>query len=476
MKISIAKYNYAHIAASLIAVALCVFAILRAIVIPITHDEALSLSIFASKPISEIFSYEGAGGMPNNHILNTLWMKFAGSLFGDSPLAIRFGSIIGLMLYCYSGFKLLTTLKSKLVIIGGMLLLCCNPFVFDFFSLARGYGIANGLMLIAVWQLYRWHNAPTVSKLVSLFGSGTLMTLANFSSIHIFLAFVFVVAILDLHRRGTVTIKNIVLSSIAPLVACIVTGCLLYMPFKEIMNGKGSFGGETGFWQDCVVWLISFSTYGARYSYVAVDIATWFVILTTLGIVITSAFFIIRKKREFLPTLAVLLLLPVLSTQVQHYALGTEFPVARTVQYMYPLFVLALLFWADWLNQKRAIGSAVIGIVGTLMLLHFLNVMQCIYVSQWKYDASNREVLHDIDQLRHENNSVLTLGITWVTEPGLNYEKMITSADWIAPLNRDGIAGEYDYYFVNSDDSLLLVSRGKRLVKHYPVSGNTFFK
>lgn len=62
-----------------------------------------------------------------------------------------------------------------------------------------------------------------------------------------------------------------------------------------------------------------------------------------------------------------------------------------------------------------AVGLCVFAILRAIViprLLHFLNVMQCIYVSQWKYDASNREVLHDISGLKQDGNPPLEVGTT----------------------------------------------------------------
>lgn len=466
--------NTNNIILFVLSIAILVFAVVRAIVIPLTHDEAVSLSMFATKDIGSIFSYEGAGGMPNNHILNTLWLKLASFVFGDSSLSLRLGNIIGLGLYLFAANKLLQQITRKEIRIGGLLLLCCNPFVFDFFSLARGYGMANGLLLLSIWMLYRWDKNPSPARMAGIFIPGILMTLANFSSIHIFTGLLVVVTVLDLRSRKEFSVKNVLFSIAVPAVVTLLTAGLLWLPFTEILKAGGSFGGATGFWEDCVKWLIAFSTYEAPYAETMSSVAEWLVLFLCIALFGYAVFAALRKSSLFAVVITSLLFLPVFSTQLQHLLLGTEFPVARTVQYMYPLFIIAILFTADAVPKYA--GIIVVNVMAILLSIHFLNVTGTTYFTQWRYDASNRVILDKLNSLHDSDGEQLRVGVTWIFEPGLNYERNYRSYEWLAPFNRDGITGEYDYFYVDATDSVKLSAQGKKVLEYYPESRNCLMK
>lgn len=71
----------------------------------LTYDEAYSYLHHARSSLRSIFLYTGT--LPaNNHIFNTLSMKFFSSIFGLSELTLRIGSIIGSIIYLWGLYRL----------------------------------------------------------------------------------------------------------------------------------------------------------------------------------------------------------------------------------------------------------------------------------------------------------------------------------------------------------------------------------
>jgi len=147
---------------------LCVFflafATLRAVRVPLTYDEAASYiryvdtstpSVFDTSALS-IFNFEVA----TNHFLNTLLTKLCDVVAGGSEIVLRLPSVIGYAMFL--GFSLLILHRSVRPAIAtpGFLLLNLNPYVLDFFSLSRGYGLSLGFLMGSLFYLFKFLDYP----------------------------------------------------------------------------------------------------------------------------------------------------------------------------------------------------------------------------------------------------------------------------------------------------------------------------
>src|SRR5213078_1005757 len=81
----------------LLGICLLAYVIVRAIMLPVTHDESNTCLIYSTMSVHDIVTY--AVPVPNNHILNTLLIKFFSGLFGMHPLPVRLPNILGFILY-----------------------------------------------------------------------------------------------------------------------------------------------------------------------------------------------------------------------------------------------------------------------------------------------------------------------------------------------------------------------------------------
>jgi hypothetical protein len=87
----------------------------------------------------------------SNHLLNTLLVQLFTSVFGVSELSLRAGALVGAAIYIVSAYWLCRMLSREWIV--RLPLFAClvyNPYVFDFFVAARGYGLALAFMLTAI--------------------------------------------------------------------------------------------------------------------------------------------------------------------------------------------------------------------------------------------------------------------------------------------------------------------------------------
>ena len=92
----------------------------------------------------------------NNHLLNSLLMRFFVSLFGLSHLTLRAPALIGGAVYIVAIFRLCLLLTNQeLYVFPIFVAFVYNPFVMDFMVAARGYGLALGFLMLAVFFIAR---------------------------------------------------------------------------------------------------------------------------------------------------------------------------------------------------------------------------------------------------------------------------------------------------------------------------------
>ncbi len=155
------------------------WAVARARIQSITLDEAGSYFVTVNMRSVEWLWHPAA----SNHLLNTLMMELFTSVFGPSPLSVRAGALIGAAIYIVVAYWLCRMLSREWII--RLPLFAClvyNPYVFDFFVAARGYGLALAFLLTAI-AVAAWSHVRQCQAIGCAFASlciGLSFT-ANFS-------------------------------------------------------------------------------------------------------------------------------------------------------------------------------------------------------------------------------------------------------------------------------------------------------
>src|SRR5262245_60987655 len=174
-----------------------VFAALRASRVPLTYDEAATYiryidtsvpSVFDTGPLS-IFNFEVA----TNHFLNTALTRGSYLIAGGSELVLRLPNLIGYAMFMGLSLLILTRWARPLVATAGFLLLNLNPYVLDFFTLSRGYGMSLGFLmgslhyvLKAIEHLRVREDTRRDTSLAFVFAGAAVM--ANFALLNVYVS------------------------------------------------------------------------------------------------------------------------------------------------------------------------------------------------------------------------------------------------------------------------------------------------
>jgi len=451
----------------------------RAVHLSFTHDESLTY-IYGIRPgLASILAYSFNDA--NNHFLNTLLGHLSSILFGVTELSLRLPNVIAGLLYLTGAGFIARMFKPWPVRLGSFLVLTVNPFLLDFFSLSRGYGLAAGFQMLSLLFLLLFieKKGEETRYLLASTWSAFFSVLSNLTFLNYYLALVAVLPCIFFlfwkksagkkmkpcfgGRLGTLFLHQIVQTGLLFLIS-------VPMILKLKARGALYFGGDTGFWVDTVQSLIGASLYGVPH---------WKWVETAMGIMVVAVFlggavacfFRAGKKRssDILAPCAVLsiALLCVLSTESQYWLFGNRFLMERTALLFLPLFALqfVLLFRLWMSNSFRLPVWMMAGLCG-LLVCHALMSFNVSHTYTWHYDADTRKMIEDLVEYRNHGEKPLesvTLCARWIYEPSVNFYRLTYDLSWLNRMTRRKLpASDCDFIYVDEksvDKVILPVAR-----------------
>jgi len=144
---------------------LTIYALLRAWFVAPLHDENATFYHFI-----ETGAIWGKGSLldANNHLLNSYLGRFSYNLFGENYFLFRLPTALSTALYFWVVWKLTSSFAANWQRWLVTLAIVCIPFVFDYFSYTRGYGLALCFFCCALYFLQHWLLTSNYRLLVGL--------------------------------------------------------------------------------------------------------------------------------------------------------------------------------------------------------------------------------------------------------------------------------------------------------------------
>ena len=332
----------------LAALAVFLYVIVRAIVVPMVHDECASAIWYAQA--GEWLPYRSHWDT-NNHFTNSGSGVLFHHLFGMHAWALRLGSVIAFVIYAWAAWRLGGHIRERVVrwCMWSAMLLC--PFMLDFFSMFRGYSFEMAAWTLALDLMIRYATSRSSKHLIVALAA---LFFASASSIVLVptwaLALVLLVCLFVLFwKRLSIPERIVQMLSFATLGAgpfWYVANVVLYFKEHEALT----YGTSKGFVIGTVGSITPLLLGSAHQTVVAGVVAL--MIISTLICVLT-----IRKNQVFgSPFILITLLLwaDVVTRMVMARVLGANFPADRTGMYYIPLALLSIAFAADALAQRRS--------------------------------------------------------------------------------------------------------------------------
>jgi hypothetical protein len=322
----------------------------RAYHLSFTHDESLSYMIVAFKS-DWYFS-------ANNHPLNTRLMRWCLHWLGDREWALRLPNVSAHALYLAFGILLLIKLKDTALMFVGFVLLNLNTFLLDFFSLARGYGLALGLTMGAFYCLKRAWDSHSYGPILFWITAGltfaAFATLANFAWINCYLALLVCAFVLLFIEHNTLAVRH---HLFLPVLLLIANAWFTFNVAKRLAglarNGALYAGGDKGFFRDTIYSLVDCELYQPS------DATQWIwpliVLICGLLLALGAAALWESAQRRQLGFSALLLLVLMLITAAliaEHVLLKSLYPTDRAALYYVPITALLIVFAGNEILRK----------------------------------------------------------------------------------------------------------------------------
>lgn len=386
-------------------VALFVYILLRAINVSISIDEQGSYFMFVTH--GEIFPEKYDVFSANNHALNTALMCLTSKWFGPGILSLRLPNVLAGALYIFSIAMMARRIKSSLAGALVFLFATTNPFLIEYFGLARGYGLANGFLAFALWQIwkycddgYRWKN------LAIALCSCVLVVFANYSYLNIILPLagcIFLISVWQpgANRRGTgvrFLQAGIILSVTAAVLAIVI-------PISLRISAAGGFWSNTckEFWTDSFGSAIDCSLMNVTREQNAIQVIVSIAEVITALVYAVILWWTIQqwRRREF--TLFPLLLAVVWSFTVlfiilEYHWLDTPMPVHRICFY----------FFLPWLVLVGIGASLPSGAIrwtsGALVLVVLIQLSHLVYTVSLEDQAWRPQSIQVDDAIAYLRN------------------------------------------------------------------------
>jgi hypothetical protein len=399
-----------------------IYVALRAHRLSLTWDEANTFFEFVRNPnwLPDGYNYMSA----NNHLLNTWLMKCSVFLFGESEFALRLPNVIAAGFYFFAAGALAEMLGGKKwQILLVFILLCANPFVLDFFSVARGYGISIALLMLGILQITKYILGKHEIKngiYAQLFL--TAAVLANLTLIHVLLA---VTLLLVLNRfffhRNERFSRAVMLLTIVPVIAL-----AMLVPYLKQLKSAGAFfyGEEARSLGDTFLSLSKASAYGTFYSSRLVPVMT----ILVSAIPLISVIYLMRNaltamknaQGRWLVFITLTLFFTIAGPMFQHLLFGANFLSGRTALFYIPL--IALNFTGIIILCPPRVKNVLLVTAGIFSIVHFYFSYNLYFTHDWKEQADVKTAML---ALKNKNIPLAENCFANILSTDLPYEKQI---------------------------------------------------
>jgi hypothetical protein len=452
------------------AAVLITYTAFRAYVISFTHDEAISYLAFKTfyAKVLEVKHIENATYLSleinrithlfnaNNHIINTMLMKLCSMIFGDAEWSMRLPNVMAHIFFIYYTYRVFTMYSDKrLLSFAAFIILNTNPFLLDFFSLARGYGISVCLAMGSLYYFLSYLRGDGGRHITYSYILSMLAVYANFTLFNYHLALIVTHAVYYVSsgkaKLTASTIKSACnLKVIANILFISITGVILV----ALNAGDQLYVGSSSLFGGTLLSLARASMY-MKATETIVTVTAYVAILIMLIAIGGCIVYILKMKGLHYVHGPVLMLLFLLCIYVaEHVLLHTPYPEYRTALYLIPLFVTCMLFLErhigiPWLHKVYT--CALIG-VAALSVYNLTNAANDKYVLYAPYDANTKTVFYKIESLHpNEPAKVCT---EWIFEPAMNYYRVSRKYEQMPQVSRYGEKLPECNYLYYSKDSM----------------------
>lgn len=390
----------------IISAALFILITFRASNLSITFDEVASIRD-ASGDI-----YKAAKKSANTQYLNSVLTRWSSQAFNESIFFYRLPNVLGFALYLWASFSIANQTLGKKYLLG-VLLLNSIPFLLDFFSISRGYGLSMAFCLCGIALLIKKrNNIIAISTLATI--SLILGAMSNLTALNVLLVYTPIIWLKILVSDQSIK-RKITSLSCSILALGLFTSFIKPIIISLVEDGDLYFGGREGIFQDTITSTGNVFAYHQGFNNLSiVFISTLFIVALTISITnIILAGKSIQQQIKLHFEWPFLLTL--ISIELQNLIFETNYPVERTALFLIILTLLVIL--KGPLKGLTFYTKLVQVPIILIFSLQFIRSVNLNITYSWRFVSGTNEIVNILSKLSPEEQKTITLGIDILVDP-----------------------------------------------------------
>lgn len=346
------------------------YVLVRAITIDITHDEAYSF-----------YNVKHFWWIETLCTGNTHWFNFAAIkvmvLFGlEQVFALRWVTLLSSAVFLIICFYWIKSLNYRPLKFFAFAFLLCNPYLLDYFSLARGY--ATGLMFegLALFFMIKYFKKETrKNMLLSLVCAG-MSAIANFNFFYFFAAFALVYFFSNYFKSNFNFFKNkrFYVDAIFSLtIIALVLKALWFI--TDCSNDIGAYGGNE-FIHSLFSGYVNGLIYQKEGAFTITSVfLVYEIFVLVLSAMIYGVLYFKTHQNKLYHTASVILLIMFCLSVLNKVCFNVLYPIDRTTFMFFPLYaVVCIGFFHSVLKGFRYQKYIYYSIGGVMVLNLITNI------------------------------------------------------------------------------------------------------
>jgi hypothetical protein len=444
------------------------WSVFRACVQSVVGDEAITYIWWVRPVIPEHWQ-----ASPNNHILNSLLMRASIAAFGLSHVTLRAPALLSAAVFIGVAFWFSRRISDDWKIqVPLFLCLVYNPFVFDFFVAARGYGLATALLMCALAVSARWHldrsGSPVRAAAISSLLIGLSFT-ANFSFAFAD-AFCLLLLLIWGLRAGAPRWKLLAAYSLPAMIVilAIPSSSLLEWQSGMLFYGAHSMREMTrsimiSVFQQLNPFLVNPLLLGEGWRVRRL----W---LPSIGVlVLIQAIYLFAARRKltedrsrWLVAIAGIAVGTAGGSLLVHWLsfrwFGLLLPLYRTALYLAPLATLLIGALASLAVSWRR--RALTGLLFVLAAWFLLSLRLSSFI-EWEYDSEAKDAYYTAANYAREH-CIQDVAATWRYDAALDFYRLYTGNTGVSKFTGNGKAeAGHDLYVLHGPDDIGFIQAQK---------------
>lgn len=393
-----------------ISLALFAYVAIRSSTVCFTIDEAFTFQRYIKN--SNFFPTQYDMHTANYHMLNTWLMIICSKLFGIAEWSLRLPNVLAYALYLFFTAKFAMRGKQTWNIVAVFVLLNIHPYLLDFFSVARGYGLSFGFLAGSLWYVCEYFNRGKQLKhlALSMLFVGLAMW-ANFVLLTVFVAIALILFIAVVFANEISNRKKLAAIGIGVVLSAVFIG-VAFPVVSQLQDANAFFWTASGLWHQTVCMLaakLAYPVTGDIYHAPYAADAGMISVMSLTALLIGFSLYRNWKssnRTELLVLLAILSIV-MIEVVVQHLLFQAPYPSGRTA-----LFLFVIVIWIlasalrDTMLPKRLVQITCTVIVVLQIFLASIT-FNFTRTSEWAYCADVRNALHAVvvEQTEKDVNS-----------------------------------------------------------------------